>query len=80
MAREKRHFAPLKRSQNVRIRRISKRSLLHDLVGVAEARHVVQTAAADNANLCLLQMRSWLRLEMNDDCGTRDYTRRELMA
>ena len=29
-----------------------------DLVHVAESGHVVQTAAADNANFCLLQLRS----------------------
>jgi hypothetical protein len=58
MAREKCHLASFERSQNVSIRRISKGSLLPDLVRVAETRHVVQTAAADNANLCLLQMRS----------------------
>jgi hypothetical protein len=44
--------------QNVRIGGISKGSLLLDLVRVLETRHVVQTAAADNANLCLLQLRS----------------------
>jgi hypothetical protein len=58
VAREKRHLATLKRPQNVGIRRISKWCLLLHLVRVAETRHVVKTAAADNANLCLLQMRS----------------------
>src|ERR1019366_8517126 len=58
MAREKCHLATLKSPQNVSIRRISKRRLLLHLVRVAETRHVVQTTAADNANLCLLQMRS----------------------
>ncbi len=58
MAREKRHLATLKSPQNVSVRRISKWRLLLHLVRVAETRHVVQTAAADNANLCLLQVRS----------------------
>ena len=58
MAREKCHLAASQRPQNVRIRRISKWSLLLDLVRASESRHLVQTAAADNANLCLLQMRS----------------------
>jgi hypothetical protein len=58
VAREKCHFATLKRAENVSIRRISKGSLLLDLVRIAKTRHVVQTAAADNANLCLLQVLS----------------------
>src|ERR1700687_5185569 len=58
MPRKKCHFAAVEGAQNVRIRRISKWSLLLDLVRVAETRHVVQTAAADNANLCVVQLRS----------------------
>ncbi len=59
MASEKCHLAALKRAENVSVRRISKWGLLLDLVRVAKTRHVVQTAAADNANLCLPQLRSW---------------------
>jgi hypothetical protein len=31
---------------------------LYDFARVGETRHVVQSTAADDANLCLLQMRS----------------------
>jgi len=58
MARKKCHLPTFKRPQNVRIGRISKGSLLLDLMRVAESRHMVQTAATDYAYLRLLQLRS----------------------
>jgi hypothetical protein len=56
MAGEERYLAARERPENVSIRGISERSLLLDFVRVDETRHVVQTAAADYPNLCLLQM------------------------
>jgi hypothetical protein len=58
MAREKCHFAIFERSENIGIRRVSKRGLQPHFLRVFEARHVVQTAAADNSYLCLLHLRS----------------------
>jgi hypothetical protein len=58
VARQECYPAAIEGAQNVSIRGISKRSLQLHLVRVVETRHVVQTTAADNANLCLLQVRS----------------------
>jgi hypothetical protein len=58
VAREESHLATLKRSHNVGIGRIAKWSLQLDLVRALETGHAVQAAAADNADLRLLQMRS----------------------
>ena len=58
VAREKCHLAALQRAKNVGIRRISKWSLQVDLVRAGETRHGIQTAAADNADLCVVQVGS----------------------
>ena len=52
MARQKCNLAPCKRAQNIRIRRIAEGCLLPHFMCVAEARHVVQTTPADDANFC----------------------------
>ena len=58
MAREKRHFAACESAENVGIGGIAKWRLQLRLRARPETRHVVQTAAADNSNFCLLQLRS----------------------
>ncbi len=58
MAGQKGDLTPFERAQNVCVGGIAKRCLLAQFVRVAESGHVIQTTAPDNANLCLLQLRS----------------------
>src|SRR5882724_11955718 len=55
VSRQKRDFAPFQRAQNKDVRSFAERRLYRDLMNVGKTRHGVQTTAANNANLCLLQ-------------------------
>jgi hypothetical protein len=58
VAREKRHFSARQSSEDVRIGWIAERRLLTLLMRIGETGHVIQTASADDAYFCLLQLRS----------------------
>src|SRR5208283_3600655 len=77
MPRQEGNLAAFERAENVGVGRVAKRRLQPPFVHLTEPGHVVQTTAADNSNLCLLQLRSD-RLE--NDCGTGDYTRSEVLG
>jgi hypothetical protein len=64
VARKERDFSTRQSSEDVRIGWIAKRRLLTLLVRISEAGHVIQTASTDDANFCLLQLRSWLTAGM----------------
>src|SRR5262249_27338919 len=58
MPRQECHLAPFQGAEHVRVRRLAERGLHRDLVDVSESGHGIQTAAAHNADFCLLQRES----------------------
>ena len=60
--RKKRHALSAQRAEHVRTRRIAKRRRQRDLVAIGDVGHVVQAAAADDADLNGIQSVSCLRL------------------
>ena len=60
VAGEKGDLAAFECSENVSVGRIAEWRLLPDFMDIGETGHGVQATASDNANFCLLQLRSWV--------------------
>ena len=56
MPRQKSHTAPIERAQHQLVRRLAERRLDRYFLCIRKARHGVEPTAADNPDLCLLQI------------------------
>jgi hypothetical protein len=70
MPSQESYFASFERTQDKGVRGFTEGGLNVYLMNLCEAGHGIQTAAADNADFCLLQEE---RAPSNWKCQTRDY-------